>query len=116
VYDQPKFDGDENVWTYAWIDPEAKNQYVAECKQRGVLPFVASGTFVAMLVETENDILQKLHDQVNMRKVDHRVEVPLVLSDKEWYSLMKMAHEKDITLNQFVEETLTKQLMNKEVK
>lgn len=116
VYNQPKFDGDENTWAYTWIDPEVKNQYIAECRQRNVVPFVVWESFVAALVETEDDILQKLHDQVNMRKVDHCIQVPLKLSDKEWYSLMRMAHEKDITLNQLVENTLTKHLMNKEVK
>jgi predicted DNA-binding ribbon-helix-helix protein len=38
---------------------------------------------------------------------DNRVDVPIELTDEQWYSLMKMAHERDITLNQLVEEILT---------
>jgi predicted DNA-binding ribbon-helix-helix protein len=38
---------------------------------------------------------------------DNRVDVPIELGDEEWYSLMKMAHERDSTLNQLVEEILT---------
>ena len=38
---------------------------------------------------------------------DNRVDVPIELTDEQWYSLMKMAHERDITLNQLVGEILT---------
>jgi len=38
---------------------------------------------------------------------DNRVDVPIELTDEDWYTLMKMAHERDITLNQLVEEILT---------
>ena len=38
---------------------------------------------------------------------DNRVDVPIELTDEQWYSLMKMAHERDITLNQLVEHILT---------
>jgi predicted DNA-binding ribbon-helix-helix protein len=38
---------------------------------------------------------------------DSRVDVPIELTDEQWYSLMKIAHERDITLNQLVEEILT---------
>ena len=38
---------------------------------------------------------------------DNRVDVPIELSDEDWYTLMKIAHERDITLNQLVEHILT---------
>jgi len=38
---------------------------------------------------------------------DNRVDVPIELTDDDWYTLMKMAHERDITLNQLVEQILT---------
>jgi predicted DNA-binding ribbon-helix-helix protein len=38
---------------------------------------------------------------------DSRVDVPIELTDEQWYSLMKIAHERDITLNQLVEQILT---------
>lgn len=38
---------------------------------------------------------------------DTRVEVPIELTNDEWFQMMKLAHERDITLNKFVEEILT---------
>ena len=38
---------------------------------------------------------------------DNRVDVPIELSYEYWYTLMKIAHERDITLNQLVEHILT---------
>jgi predicted DNA-binding ribbon-helix-helix protein len=35
--------------------------------------------------------------------MDNRVTIQVELTDEEWYELMKMAHERDITLNQMVE-------------
>jgi len=41
---------------------------------------------------------------------DNRVDVPIELTDEDWFSLMKMAHERDITLNQLVEQILTAEM------
>jgi predicted DNA-binding ribbon-helix-helix protein len=41
---------------------------------------------------------------------DNRVDVPIELTDDDWYTLMKMAHERDITLNQLVEQILTAEM------
>jgi predicted HicB family RNase H-like nuclease len=35
-----------------------------------------------------------------------RATVEVELADHEWYELMKMAHQRDITLNQLVEQIL----------
>jgi predicted DNA-binding ribbon-helix-helix protein len=45
---------------------------------------------------------------------DNRVDVPIELTDDDWYTLMKMAHERDITLNQLVEEILTLEINRQE--
>jgi hypothetical protein len=37
---------------------------------------------------------------------DNRVMIPLTLPDNELFEIMKMAHERDMTLNAFIEETL----------
>ena len=37
---------------------------------------------------------------------DNRVSIEVDLTDDEWYTLMKLAHEQDITLNQLVENIL----------
>jgi hypothetical protein len=37
---------------------------------------------------------------------DGRATVEVELDDHEWYELMKLAHQRDITLNQLVEQIL----------
>ena len=37
---------------------------------------------------------------------DRRATVEVTLEDHEWYELMKLAHQRDITLNQLVEQIL----------
>ena len=37
---------------------------------------------------------------------NNRVSIEVDLTDDEWYTLMKIAHERDITLNQLVENIL----------
>ena len=39
-------------------------------------------------------------------KLDGRSSVEVELDREEWYQLMMMAHERDITLNQMVEQIL----------
>jgi predicted DNA-binding ribbon-helix-helix protein len=38
--------------------------------------------------------------------LDGRTTIEVELDDHEWYQLMKLAHERDITLNQLVEQIL----------
>ena len=45
-----------------------------------------------------------------MTDSDNRVDVEIELTDEEWYTLMKIAHEQDITLNQLVERVLTAEI------
>lgn len=42
-------------------------------------------------------------------------DVQITLTDTEWYALMKMAHERDVTLNKFVEEILLTALQSQEL-
>ena len=41
---------------------------------------------------------------------DGRVEIPLDFSDQELLTLFKLAHEADLTFNQFIEKALTEYL------
>lgn len=45
-----------------------------------------------------------------IEKADNRVEIPLDFSDEELLTLFKLAHEADLTFNQFVERALTEYL------
>ena len=57
-------------------------------------------------LESDNDWIQKAIAIKQGKDYDTRVTIPLELEDDEIFGLMKMAHERDITLNQFVEELL----------
>lgn len=45
---------------------------------------------------------------------DNRVDMEIVLGHDEWYQLMRLAHERDITLNQMVQQVLTAALEQQE--
>ena len=45
-----------------------------------------------------------------MTETDNRVDIEIELADEEWFTLMKIAHEQDITLNQLVERVLTAEI------
>jgi hypothetical protein len=57
-------------------------------------------------LEVEEDWLEKSRKIVANEDYDNKVSVPLELSDEELFQLMKMAHERDVTLNQLVEDLL----------
>lgn len=58
-------------------------------------------------LEVDVDFMQKAVAIVNDETdYDTRVSVPIDLPDNELFELMKLAHERDITLNQLVEEAL----------
>ena len=45
-----------------------------------------------------------------MTETDNRVDIEIELTDEEWFTLMKIAHEQDITLNQLVERVLAAEI------
>ena len=58
-------------------------------------------------LEVDEDWLEKSRRIVADLDYDTKVSVPLELDDAELFQLMKMAHEKDITLNELVAQALT---------
>jgi hypothetical protein len=59
-------------------------------------------------LETDDDFIQKATAIKNSEDYDTRVSVPLDLPDDVLFTLMKQAHEQDVTLNQMVEHILQK--------
>jgi hypothetical protein len=53
-------------------------------------------------LESDDDFIQKAIAIKNGEDYDTRVVIPLDLSKEECYNLMKMAHERDMTFNDFV--------------
>ncbi len=61
-------------------------------------------------LEADDDWIQKAMAIAAGENYDTRVSVPLDLDDDMLFILMKMAHERDLTFNEFVEDILRKQL------
>lgn len=57
-------------------------------------------------LETEEDWIEKAGSIVAGEDYDTRVQVPVDFSDEELLQYMKLAHERDITFNQLIEEAL----------
>jgi len=58
-------------------------------------------------LEVVDDFIQKCLAIKAGEQYDTRVEVPLTLDNDQLFLLMHLAHEKDLTLNEFVEDILT---------
>lgn len=61
-------------------------------------------------LESDDDWIQKALAIAAGEDYDTRVTIPLELDDCDLLTLMKMAHERDLTFNEFVEEVLREQL------
>ena len=57
-------------------------------------------------LETTKDFFEKSTAIYNNVPYDTRVEIPIDFTDEELLKYMKLAHERDMTFNQFVEEAL----------
>jgi len=100
--------------SYRWIHPDYVEANKLECKQRGLTFGEAYDDVNFIDLEVEEDFLEKARAIINHEEYDTRVRIPLELSDSEVFTLMKLAHERDITLNQFVVELLEEVLKNKD--
>lgn len=99
-----------NQRAYRLINPVYKKAYEAEAKQRGANADQAWDDVNFIDLETEEDWLEKAEAIVDGREYDTRVRVPIELPDQELMVLFKMAHERDMTFNDFVEEVLKEAL------
>ena len=95
-------DKDDN-FAYRWQNPEFKEQYLDECTERDVDPNKAWDEKDWTDLETSDDFLEKASAIMRGESFDTRVVLPIDLSKDELFNLMKMAHERDITLNEMVE-------------
>ena len=91
---------------YRWLNPETKDAMLAEASQRGVDKDNAWDDVNWIDLETEEDFLEKAKAIMNGEKFDKRIQVPIELSDEDFLALAKMAHERDITFNEMICETL----------
>lgn len=91
---------------YRWIAPAYRDAYTEEARVRGVDDLEAWEDVKFVELESLEDFWEKAHAIVDGEDYDTRVQVPLELPDDQLFELMKLAHEKDVTLNQLVEQVL----------
>ena len=102
-----------NQRAYRMINPDFKKKMKKEAKRRDVNRNEAWDDVDYVDLEVDDDFFQKsLSIQAGEVNYDNRVQVPIDLPDEMMFEMMKMAHERDITLNQMVEELL-KQVIEK---
>lgn len=95
---------------YRMTNPDFKADFDRECEDRDILDQaweLDDGTPVKYVdLEVVEDFLEKARAIVNEEDYDTRVQVPVEFSDEELLTYMKMAHERDMTFNEFVEMAL----------
>jgi len=106
VYEATVCDYEANR-AYRWTRPDFKSAHDAEVKRRNIVDQAWDEVGYTDL-DVAEDFLTKTRAIVNGESYDTRITVPLEMSDDEMLRLMTMAHEQDITLNQLVEQILTR--------
>jgi hypothetical protein len=95
-----------NNRAYRMINPKFQDKHRKEAMERGVNSKEAWDDVDYIDLEVDDDFIQKCLAIKAGESYDTRVQVPLDLPEESLYELMRMAHEKDITLNQLVESLL----------
>ena len=91
---------------YRMINPEYAKKHRKESKRREVNPNEAWDEVDYVDLETTDDFLEKARAIVSGQDYDTRIQVPVDFTDEDLLAYMKLAHERDITFNQLVEEAL----------
>lgn len=103
-----------NDRAYCWTHPDWIKQYQQEA-DRKLAGQYAWGDVKYINIDLSEEILEKAINIAKELPYDTRITVSVDLPKEELFDLMSMAHEKDITLNQLVEEILV-EVLNREEK
>ena len=95
-----------NDRAYRMINSKNVEKHRREADAMGVPFNQAWDDVVYVDLEVESDFIQKCSAIKLGREYDTRVSVPVDFSDEDLLTYMKLAHEKDITFNQFMEQAL----------
>jgi len=91
---------------YRWFHSGYIESYVREANKRGVDYEQSIDGRKFSDLEIAEDILEKATAMVAEEEYDDRIMIKLELGDPEWVMLMEMAHEADMSVNQFIEQIL----------
>jgi hypothetical protein len=95
-----------NNRAYRMINPDYVKKHEKEANTRGVNMNEAWDDVDYIDLEVDDDFIQKCLAIKDGDTYDTRVQVPVDFSDEDLLQYMKLAHERDITFNQLVEEAL----------
>lgn len=101
---------------YRMINEDYAKKMKKEAKKRDAELDQAWDDVKYTTLEVDDDFIQKCLAIREGEDYDTRVSVPLELGDDEMFQLMKMAHEQDVTLNQFVEQLLRRVIEEEELR
>jgi hypothetical protein len=91
-----------NDRAYRVINPSKREKFQAESSQRGELGNQAWDDVDYIDLEVEEDWLEKASAIIAGKDYDTRIQVPVDFTDEELLKYMKLAHEQDMTFNEFV--------------
>ena len=100
----------KNQRAYRLCNPEYRTAMETEAGDRRVNKKQAWEDVDYVDLEDDDDWIQKALAIIAGKDYDTRVTIPLDLDDDLVFTLMKMAHERDLTFNEFVEDVLREQL------
>jgi hypothetical protein len=95
-----------NDRAYRMINPKFQEKHRKEAEMRNVNLNEAWDGVEYVDLDVLDDFIQKSLAIKAGEKYDTRVQVPVDFSDEELLQYMKMAHDRDMTFNEFVEEAL----------
>ena len=105
VYEVTAYDYRRNH-AYRLINPEFKSAHDDEATERDIDINQAWDDVNYIDLDVVDDFIQKALAIVNEEDYDTRVQVPVDFTDEELLQYMKLAHERDMTFNELVEEAL----------
>lgn len=100
----------KNRRAYRWIHPDYRNSYKNAAVNWGADKDQAWDDVKYIDLETVEDMLDKAQSIVDGLDYDTRIQVPIELPDDELMTLFKMAHERDMTFNDFIVEVIKEQI------
>jgi hypothetical protein len=95
-----------NDRAYRMINPKNVEKHRKEAESKTVLANQAWDDVNYVDLEVVDDFIQKCQAIKSGQEYDTRVSIPVTFSDEDLLTYMKLAHEKDITFNQLIEQAL----------
>ncbi len=105
VYEVSAYDYRNNR-AYRLINPDYKAEHDLEAEGRNILGNQAWDDVDYVDLDVNDDFIQKAIAIVAEEEYDTRVQMQVEFLDDELLQYMKLAHDRDITFNQLVEEAL----------